>query len=183
MWEDSRGRTWGLAPRRGELPEWSEPSAIGPRILALWQETHESEPVLTLRCSALDGRCGQVVGRVWATAMGLLIQTHLHIARRKFEIDVSGITDDEAMAVFQRAVAEGRSGLKRWEPGRTDGMSHGLPDRAGTVMMLDRDDYWHGAEVGCHGVVPLDWWEVLERAERAVRAGRHARMGVDTSAS
>lgn len=174
---DRYGTTWGRAPVRGE-PITGDPLTAWPAspLLALWREVRGIPELLSIRCGARAGKdhCRESLGAVWPTERGMLLHSYAHVAPTRVQVHVD--EDDHGLTeAIQRDATEGRSAVRSWAPGESTGITQGLPDRRGTLMLLDDPDQWFRANVGCltHApLVQLDRLTLLAAAERAAAQSR-----------
>lgn len=173
---DRYGQTWAR-PGVRPAPSVGDPLTAWPDspLLAAWREVRESPELLSVRCGADGGRCRTSLGAVWATHRGFLLHAFAHVAPTRVHVNVDE-TDRALVEAIQRDAQDGRSPVQSWAPGQSTGITQGLPDGRGVLMLVDDASQWFDARVGCltHApVVELDRLNLLAAAERAAALDRH----------
>lgn len=151
-----------------------------PRVLAMWQQCQDETPVLTLRCGVLDaGRpCRRLLGKVWATAGGVVVWSKMDRPRTQAAVDYDPtISDALLMESIESGDMDGFDGFDL--EGGTARLQR-MADDAGWLDLADDAEYWHTPTVGCsrHGVAELDRIRTLDAAIAAARTGRPATLEV-----
>lgn len=152
----------------------TDPRAL-PRVLAAWRDVADQQPLVTARCDS----CRQVVGCVYDSAMGALLHYFQPVAGRAVNVTVS----PEDRATVHRVTTEESPehyGIAKWAIDRDRALLADLSDDVGSLVILDRDDYWIADEWSCerHGFAPIARAALMDRYRRARSANKSTVLGV-----
>lgn len=138
--------------------------------LVAWRERVEP-PIVTFRCGRGRRRCERLAF-IFDTEheIGAVVVFHLSVAPQPASVpeNIAGDPRLEAHLVERF----------KYTPGAARAYSHGLPDRDGTVVALERDDLWRNVvTVGCNhhlGQTEIDRPRMLSELARARAKGAPA---------